>query len=101
MPLVFGNLRQTVGEYFSTIYPTIVKTTRFSDDYEEREPDNILSAEEMKQQQDTMSEYDAFVLVIFVRERHGFGRRFCAKVFLFTNRFDKFVVKIVSRFTSK
>ena len=81
MPLVFGNLRQTVGEYFSTIYPTIVKTTRFSDDYEEREADNILSAEEMKQQQDTMSEYDAFVLVIFVRERHGFGHRFCAKVF--------------------
>ena len=83
MPLVFGNLRQTVGEYFSTIYPTIVKTSRFSDDYEEREVDNILSAEEMKQQQDTMSEYDddAFVLVIFVRERHGLGRRFCAKVF--------------------
>ena len=81
MPLVFGNLRQTVGEYFSTIYPTILKTTRFSDDYEEREGDNILSAEEMKQQQDTMSEYDAFVLVIFVRERRGLGRRFCAKVF--------------------
>ena len=83
MPLVFGNLRQTVGEYFSTIYPTIVKTTRFSEDYEEREGDNILSAEEMKQQQDKMSEYDAFVLVIFVRERHGFGRRFCAKVFFY------------------